>query len=263
MKSWLDFTELSFLGESNYGLYFRAWPPARMNLQEFVALKILVPQSSDHQWRCFAREIRLLHQVSSPWVVQMMEYGHHQGRLYFVMEFAGLGTLARPARRLTLAERLRALSHGARGLHVLHGLGVVHRDVKPAKILVHEGGGKINDLGIAEENFVKERAVPTGSIGFMAPEVAQGQAATISSDIYSLGATLHLVLTGDPIFPFVPLDNLEAALHHVSRVAPRLESHSPHPQLLALARQCLAPRPDERPNSAAWFADQLDAWIPE
>ena len=258
MKKWLDFSELSFLGEANHGLYFRAWPPPRMGLAQSVALKVLVPQSSDHQWHCVAREIRLLDKISSPYVVDMLDYGHHQGRLYFVMEYAAMGTLARPSRRLTRFERLNALAHGTRGLQVLHDLGVVHRDVKPAKILVYEGGGKLNDLGIAEDNFVTQRAVPTGSIGFMAPEVARGGAATVQSDIYSIGATLYLMLTGQGIFPRVPLHDLEAALSHVAESSPLIEDSSRFPKLLELARHCLERDPQKRPESAARVATRLE-----
>jgi serine/threonine protein kinase len=99
-----------------------------------------------------------------------------------------------------LFERVRALAHGTRGLSELHALGVVHRDVKPAKILVHETGGRLNDLGIAEEDFIAKGAIPTGSIGFMAPEVALGHHASPQSDLFSVGATLHLMLTGSRCF---------------------------------------------------------------
>lgn len=259
MKQWLDFRDLVFLGESNYGLYFRARPPARLGVQSDVALKVLIPRSSDDQWRSVAREIAMLEQIASPYVVRLIEAGHDRGRLYFAMEYAVMGTLARPARPLTLTERVRALADGARGLSVLHGLGVVHRDVKPAKILVHEEGGRLNDLGIAEDHFAPRAAVPTGSIGFMAPEVAAGDHASPASDIYSVGATLHLIATGQSIFPKIPRGDVLAALRHVATTPPSLAETEAVPALVALARDCLATAPGDRPTEAAALADRIDA----
>jgi eukaryotic-like serine/threonine-protein kinase len=263
MKQWMDYQDLIFLGESNHGLYFRARPPARLGVDSDVAIKVLVPDSSDHQWKCVAREINHLKQISSPWVVRFLEAGHHKGRLFFAMEYAVMGTLARPSRTLSRYERVRALAHGTRGLGVLHGMGVVHRDVKPAKILVHETGGRLNDLGIAEDNFVEKGAIPTGSIGFMAPEVAMGDHATPRSDLFSVGATLHLILAGASVFPGIPRHDMLAALQHISTTRPTLSDDPRFPALLALARNCLASNPDDRPEHAAAVADRIEAALDE
>jgi serine/threonine protein kinase len=188
----------------------------------------------------------------------MLEAGHLNGRLYYAMEYAVMGTLARPARRLSPFERVRALSDGVRGLAALHALGVIHRDVKPAKILVHEGGGRLNDLGIAEEDFVEAGAIPTGSIGFMAPEVATGEHATKASDLFSVGATLHLILTGQSVFPDIPRQDMLAAIRHVSNVAPSLSEDPRFANLLGVARNCLAVHPGDRLNDALAVADRID-----
>jgi eukaryotic-like serine/threonine-protein kinase len=259
MRDWLDYRDLLFLGESNHGLYYRARPPARLGVDSDVAIKVLVPESSDEQWKCVAREINHLQKISSPWVVRLLDAGHHKGRLFFAMEYAVMGTLARPARPLTRYERVRALAHGTRGLGVLHDIGVVHRDVKPAKILVHETGGRLNDLGIAEDNFVSSGAIPTGSIGYMAPEVARADHATPKSDLYSVGATLHHVLTGASVFPRIPRHDMLAALHHVARTAPVISEGPRFPKLMAVVRDCLAPNPEDRPASATEVADRIEA----
>lgn len=259
MRHWMDYTKLVFMGESNHGLYYRARPPARLGLDHDVAIKVLVADASDFQWRSVAREIRLLERVSSPWVVRFIEAGHKKGQLYYAMEYAVMGTLARPTRRLSLYERVRAVGHGARGLSALHGIGVVHRDVKPAKILVHEDGGRINDLGIAEEDFVTAGAIPTGSIGYMAPEVAQGRHASKQSDIFSLGATLHVMLTGAPVFPQVERSNILQALRHVSSTRPVVADDPRFPELLAVARDCLAEDPGARPDDAEGVAERIEA----
>jgi serine/threonine protein kinase len=259
MKHWMEYSHLVFMGESNHGLYFRARPPARLGLDHDVALKVLVRDASDFQWHSVAREIRLLEQLTSPWVVRLIEAGHQDGQLYYAMEYAVMGTLARPTRRLTLFERVRALAHGTRGLSELHALGVVHRDVKPAKILVHETGGRLNDLGIAEEDFIAKGAIPTGSIGFMAPEVALGHHASPQSDLFSVGATLHLMLTGKPVFPDIQRKDILAALRHVSTTRPVLSEDPRFPELLDVARDCLAEDPKARPGDARTVADRMEA----
>ena len=259
MKHWMDYTHLVFMGESNHGLYFRAKPPARLGMDHEVAIKVLVRDASDFQWHSVAREIRLLEQLSSPWVVRVIEAGHDEGQLFYAMEYAVMGTLARPTRRLSLFERVRALAHGTRGLSELHALGVVHRDVKPAKILVHETGGRLNDLGIAEEDFVAKGAIPTGSIGFMAPEVALGHHASPQSDLFSVGATLHLMLTGKPVFPDVDRQDVLMALRHVSSTRPKVVEDPRFPELLTIAQECLAEDPKERPDDAASVAARIEA----
>lgn len=259
MKTWMDYTNLLFMGESNHGLYFRARPPERLGLAHDVAIKVLVRDATDFQWKSVAREIRLLEKLSSPWVVRLIEAGHKDGQLYYAMEYAVMGTLARPSRKLTTFERVRALAHGAKGLAELHRLGVVHRDVKPAKILVHEEGGRLNDLGIAEEDFLTEGAIPTGSIGFMAPEVAKGRHASPRSDLFSLGATLHLMLTGTPVFPKIDRKDVLAALRHVSGTRPVVSGDPRFPDLLAVARECLAEDPEARPTDAASVAARIEA----
>lgn len=259
MKHWMDYTNLVFMGESNHGLYFRARPPSRLGLDHDVAIKVLVRDASDFQWHSVAREVRLLEQLDSPWVVRLIEAGHQKGQLYYAMEYAVMGTLARPSRRLTLFERMRALAHGTRGLSELHNLGVVHRDVKPAKILVHESGGRLNDLGIAEEDFIAQGAIPTGSIGFMAPEVALGDHASPQSDLFSVGATLHLMLTGAPVFPEVQRQDVLSALQHVASTRPVVSDDPRFPELLSIARDCLAQDPGARPKDAQDVAARIES----
>lgn len=259
MRSFLDFSGLLFLGESNHGLYFRAHPPARLGVDADVVIKVLVRDASDEQWKSVAREIRLLHSLDSEWVVKLYEAGHDDGRLYYAMEYAVMGTLARPGRPLSVHEKVRALSHGARGLHLLHQQGIVHRDIKPAKVLVHESGGKLNDLGIADDTLDRPAAaIPTGSIGFMAPEVARGEHATPASDIFGLGATLHLLLTGTSIYASVPRDDLLSAVQHVAEIPPTLSVDDVPPLLRALMESCLQLEPADRVESAAEVGECLD-----
>lgn len=261
MKTWLDFTDLLFLGESNHGLYFKATPPDRLSIDCDVVIKVLVRDSSDEQWQSVAQEIRLLNELSSEWIVKILDTGHDHGRLYYAMEYAVIGTLARSSRKLTIREKVTALSHGVRGLGLLHEKGIIHRDIKPSKILVHEQGGKLNDLGIAEKHQSDENSIPTGSIGFMAPEIAKGEQAIPASDIFSIGATLHLLLTKKSIYPNVPKTNLLDAVEHVAKVDPVIVFDDSKPLLMDIMLQCLKIDNKDRIKSATEVANRLDLAI--
>ena len=141
-----------------------------------MLLKVLYSGASDHQWKAVAREIRLLSTLKSDYIAPLLDAGHDHGRLYYATDYPSLGTLQEPDHALSLPEKLRALEAGARGLVAIHGAGVIHRDFKPAKIFMGETGGRLTDLGTADETRERQgRAVPTGSLSFMAPEVARGE----------------------------------------------------------------------------------------
>lgn len=260
MRDWLDYTDLTYLGESNHGTYFRARPPARLGTEVGVMLKVLYAGASDHQWHSVAREIRLLGELNSDYIAPLIDVGHHNGRLYYALDYPILGTLEDPRRELTLGEKLEALAAGARGLDALHGAAVIHRDFKPSKIFIGRDGGKLTDLGTADHTHERQGTpVPTGSIGFMAPEVARGYYASVASDVFSLGAALHLVLTGARLYPDIPRRNIVSSLDHVAGTAPVLQLAAVPANLREVVSACLASKPADRPGSAAEVADVIAA----
>lgn len=259
-RDWGGYTDLVLLGESDHGTYFRANPPGRLGIGVKVLLKVLYRGASDHQWHAMAREIRLLSGMQSNYVAPLLDAGHEAGRLYYAIHYPFLGTLADPVRMLSTTEAIRALECGARGLDVLHRSSVVHRDFKPAKIFLSSDGGRLSDLGTADETHERQGApVPTGTIGFMAPEVARGGHATASSDVFSLGASIHQVLVGRGLYPDLPRRNIVACLGHVAEVAPRIESGRLPAGLRSVVTACLAARPADRPESAGKVAQDLAA----
>lgn len=260
MKSWLDYSDLTYLGESNHGAYFRARPPARLNLSDDVILKVLYRGASDHQWHAVAREIRLLTALDSAYVASILDAGHLDGRLYYTLDYPALGTLQEPVRNLNSDEKLAGLQNGALGLEALHQAGVVHRDFKPAKIFMGADGGRLTDLGTADETRERQGTpVPTGSLGFMAPEVARGDHASVASDVYSLGAAMHSVLAGQPVYPDLPRRNIVGALRHVAGAPVALSLSDVPSGLRDIVEACLAPRPGDRPGSAAEVAQAIGA----
>ncbi len=261
MKSFGEYRLIEFLGESNHGVYYRARPPEHLGLTADVTLKILVEDASDEQFHALANEIRVLMRHRSPWLVHVHEPGHVRGRLFYAMEFMSMGTLAEPNVALDVRHRILAVSHAARGLFQLHELGLIHRDFKPAKILLHECGGKLDDLGIAEWEIDHEKPIaPTGSIGYMAPEVARGSSGNRRSDLFAVAATIHFETTGKPLYPDVPRHDLLAAIRHVALESPIIDPALPV-GLRPIVEQGLATDPDARPASALAIAEALDAYL--
>src|SRR5262249_12936171 len=149
-------------------------------------------------------------QLQHPGIVQLYEFGRHDGLPYFTLEYVPGGSLAQylgsgplpPARQAArLVERL------ARGVQYAHEHGIVHRDLKPAKVLLtDEGTPKITDFGLVKRTEVGEGLTATGVVmgtpSYMAPEQAGGQGKAVgpAADVYALGAILYECLTGRPPF---------------------------------------------------------------
>ncbi|WP_067476496.1 serine/threonine-protein kinase [Actinomadura hibisca] len=193
------------------GAFATVWLGHDEELASPVAVKILADHWAQHAEvrERFVQEARLLRRVDSHRLVQVFDIGElPDGRPYFVMTYADLGTLEDllaagpppPNRALALAREV------ARGLRELHGRGIVHRDLKPSNVLVRSGGSggddriMISDLGIARSgDRLSSLTLPAGSPGYMAPEQALIDGAPDHrADVYGLGALTYHLLTGEP-----------------------------------------------------------------
>lgn len=162
-----------------------------------------IPQERER----FASEAKLIAQLESPYVVRVLGAGVHEGRLYYVMEYvegATLGEHVREKGNLSPARSYRMAWALARALESAHKLGIVHRDVKPANVMVDaKGQPRLTDFGLAKgaRSEVRTRTgIILGTPGYLAPEVLEGQPATPAADIYALGCMLYLCLTGRRLF---------------------------------------------------------------
>jgi hypothetical protein len=148
-----------------------------------------------------------------------------QSQQWLVMEYVegtDLAELIRQRGRLTPDEAAPILAQTASALAAAHGAGIVHRDVKPSNILVAPGGQvKLSDFGIARTSSdpsLTQTGLVTGSPAYLSPEVASGQQAAPSSDVWSWGATLYHALEGRP--PYQVGDNLLGALYRIVHEEP-------------------------------------------
>jgi eukaryotic-like serine/threonine-protein kinase len=227
-----------------------------------VAVKLLPPHlADDADFRArFVREARLAGRLSHPNVVRVYDAGETDGRPFIVMEYVSGSSLA-DAGRLAPQRVIELGVQACAGLQHAHDAGVLHRDVKPANLLVSDSGVlKIADFGIAraaESTRHTQAGTLLGTAAYLAPEQIAGDDATAASDIYSLGAVLYELLTGRPPYAFSSLAELAAqqadgAIAPVRDIEPAVPADVEAAVMHALARE-----PGFRPASAAELAQEL------
>jgi serine/threonine protein kinase len=233
-------------------------------LQRPIAVKVLAEHlAADGTFRArFLREARLAGGLSHPNIVQVYDAGDTDGRPFIVMEYVPGRTLADfgqlpPERVAELARQACA------GLQHAHAAGLVHRDVKPANLLLRDDGVlKIADFGIARAAGTTRHTQAgkiLGTAAYLAPEQIAGRDATAASDLYSLAAVLYELLTGRPPYVFGSLADLAAQQADGAIVPVRDLEPSVAPELEAPVMHALAREPRFRPASAADFAHELAA----
>ena len=238
-----------------------------------VAIKVLRPElgsllGPDR----FAREIRIAAALNHPHILPLHDSGAAGGRFYYVMPFvAGESLRQRLAREgpLPIDEAIRIIRQVASALHYAHLQGVIHRDIKPETILLHEGEALVADFGIAlaADAAAGERLTKTGlMVGtpeYMSPEQAAGERTLDArSDVYSLGCVLYELLAGEP--PHTGATARMVIAKRFTEPAPRVRRLRPAvpPAVEQALVRALAREPGDRFPSAAAFADALTAPAP-
>jgi eukaryotic-like serine/threonine-protein kinase len=260
-----DYELIRSLGWGNHGQFFLAKKPARLPVDvEYVAVKVFAGRSTADTFRRATRELKAYAAVPSPYIVSLYDAGQHDGVLYYSMEYMERGSLAEPGKAIGQAEAVAAVRDAALAVAALHAAGLVHRDIKPGNIMLHERGGKLSDLGLAHvvaPGVTVTGMGPVASIEYTDPEQLQGAPAGPATDIWSLGVTLHRVLTGRGIYgDDLPTDDGLLALRKVMSGAVQLAPGLPQPAAVLIA-DCTGPSA-ERPT-AAQFAERLTAMLTE
>jgi eukaryotic-like serine/threonine-protein kinase len=235
-----------------------------VELDRPVAVKLLARElAPDVDVRArFIREARIAARLSHPNVVAVFDTGEEDGLPYIVMEHVAGETLADRVRRGRLRpdEVVEIGRQACAGLEHAHAAGLVHRDVKPANLLLRvDGTLKIADFGIAraaEASRVTAAGTVLGTAAYLAPEQAQGGDVSAAADVYSLGAVLYECLTGQPPYAFESLAELgrkqaEEPIQPVRDLAREVPGY-----LEAAVMQALARVPEHRPAAGA-LADTL------
>ncbi|GAA4239247.1 hypothetical protein GCM10022254_58550 [Actinomadura meridiana] len=208
----------------------------------------------------FAAEARFAAELRHPGIARAYDFGEQDGRAFLVMELVHGEPLDRILARdggLPLEAVLDLLVQAGRALTVAHRAGVVHRDVKPANLMVSPNGIlKITDFGIARQLAAASQTATgmvMGTAHYISPEQAQGLELSPAADLYSLGVVAYECLTGAP--PFDGSTPVEVALRHVREAPAELPARVPA-AARELVMEMLAKEPAGRPVNAAAVADR-------
>jgi serine/threonine protein kinase len=237
-------------------------------LQRSVAVKMILPdqQQTEKFLKRFNREAKTLAGLSHPSIVKVLDYGEHGGTPYLVMEYIPGGTLsARMGKAYSYAEAAAILAPIAHALHHAHQHKVVHRDVKPANILINESGQPmLSDFGIVKLTDTEESqgltatGVVVGTPAYMAPEQIQGKQIDGRADIYALGIVFFELITGRK--PYIANTPIELTLKHLNDPIPRprLIVRDLPPEVEQIVMKSMAKKPEDRYQDMAHFAAVLE-----
>jgi tetratricopeptide (TPR) repeat protein len=238
-----------------------------------VAIKVLAEgyAEDDSVRQRFTREALAAARLSAePNTVTIFDVGEWNERPFIVMEYLPGGSLEEVVRRRGAQEvgpALAWLEQAAGALDAAHRSGVVHRDVKPANLLLdREGAVRVADFGIASaagmDSFTKPGTV-LGTAGYLSPEQARGERATPASDRYALGVVAFELLTASR--PFESESPTAEATAHVNEPVPAISSRRPDlpEQLDGVFARALAKNPPDRYTSCADFVGALRSALAE
>jgi hypothetical protein len=246
-------------GRGGMGVVYRA---TQLGLDRAVALKLVAPErAADPSFRArFEREARVAAAIEHPNVIPVYEAGEEDGRLYLLMRWVpgtDLQALLLRSGRLGHVHAATVVAQVAAGLDAAHAVGLVHRDVKPANVLLggEDGSGHVylSDFGLTLDPSADTRVTNTGewfgTVDFMAPEQFEGDRPDARTDVYALGCVLNAALTGEPPFPRGSVPG--TILAHLNDPPPRPSATPGVPQAFdAVVASALAKRPSDRYRSA-------------
>jgi serine/threonine protein kinase len=269
------------IGQGGMGLVFKA---LHRRMKRTVALKVLSPSVCKNKSLVarFQREVQAAARLEHPHIVHAFDADEAAGTYFLVMQYVegkDLSTIVKSKGALPLEQAVNCVLHAALGLEYAHEQGLIHRDVKPANLLLDSTGTvKILDMGLARfEDATQGQAELTntgavmGTVDYMAPEQALStKSADARSDIYSLGITLWYLATGRPAYSGESL--MARMLAHRETPIPSLveelrpkSAGAPVPGLLTtldgVFRKMVAKKPEDRYQSMSDVVDALESCL--
>jgi predicted Ser/Thr protein kinase len=254
------------LGEGGFGQAYLAY---NNGLRRRCVLKVLTDIDNPGFVARFYREAQVMANLEHPTIPRVHEVATTKaGQPFFVMEFVdgkSLGDhLADEGGTLDVGEAARLVADAAEGLAAAHEMGVIHRDVKLANLLVNKRGQiKVIDFGIAQRTIEDGQSANTvagqifGTPRYMSPEQALGKALGPESDFYALGVVLFILLTGQSPFEGTPLEMMTAHVHEVPPKLAHVAGTAFPPAIETLVARLLAKDPAARFSNGEELAADL------
>ncbi|MBN1205082.1 MAG: protein kinase [Myxococcaceae bacterium] len=263
---WERYQPVRFLGQGGMGRVYLAYDPI---LRRNVALKF-VRGDDPELLRRFVSEAQAQARVEHERVCKVYEVGEVQGQPFIAMQYVSGRSLHELTRELSVEQKVMVVQQATEGVHAAHRAGLIHRDIKPSNILVERGeDGRwkpyVMDFGLARD-WQRETTVTGTVLGtphYMAPEQARGEVSQLDrrADVYSLGATLYFLLTGQTP---IPGSNALEVLSNLATQEPRplraLNRNVPA-DLEAIVLKCLEREPSARYDSARALAEDLGRFL--
>jgi serine/threonine-protein kinase len=262
------------IGEGGMGVVYQA---NHALLRRSTAIKLLSPEKTgETNLKRFEQEVRLTARLTHPNTVTVFDFGHTpDGLFYYAMELldgADLEQIIEVGGPMPTGRALKVLSELAGALEEAHGIGLIHRDIKPGNVILCTQGGKpdvakLVDFGLVKELVEGEDAGITrpdtvlGTPRYLAPEVARSpDEVGERSDLYAVGAVGYFLLTGHHVFEGRTL--VEIMGHHMHTEPQSLSEKRGEPvaeDVETLILDCLAKSPDARPASARALLQRIFA----
>ncbi len=253
------------VAEGGMGAVYRA---RHRQTGQVVAIKIMPAHMAANAvlLKRFEQEFRAASRLDHPNIVRALDYGDTGTTPYLVMEFVdgeSIGQKIERDGRMPEVDAIRLIAQVAQGLHRAHKQGLIHRDVKPDNVMItRDGQAKLLDLGLVKEVDADLNLTRTGrGLGtphFMAPEqFRNAKNADIRCDIYSLGATLYMMVTGE--LPFKSNGPLDAWMKKMNNelVPPRQIVPGLSERVDWAIRRAMSPDPAQRPATCREFVEDL------
>ena len=237
-------------------------------LNRTVAVKVLFPELAHDEAfvERFRREARAAASLNHHNIVSVYDFGEDEGSWFIVMEYVegrNLRDIIRSEGQMDPARTAELGAEVAAALAAAHAQGIIHRDVKPANVLISADAGtvKVADFGIARAAGARQGLTMPGTVlgtaTYLSPEQAQGAEVDFRTDVYSLGMVLYEMLAGRP--PFTGDSPVAVAYQQLSQTAPPPSTHNPDvpPALDAIVMRAMSKKPDDRQATAEEIREEL------
>ncbi|HEV7196417.1 MAG TPA: protein kinase [Pedococcus sp.] len=255
------------IGRGVHGRVFLATAPPRLSADEAqVAVKVFSTDAAEDGFAAMVEELRTFADLASPRLIRLYDAGLEGRTAFCTMRFEPLGSLGSPKREVSRRDRVLAVARAAQAAHELHEAGLAHRGIRPANILIASTGAVLSEPAVAQLLSRGEHLTGLGTRGdardleFVDPALMRGATPGRPSDIWALGVTLHIALTGFGLYPALTSADPMVAARMFLRTRPEPDAGLSGRERAVVGR-AIHPDARERYPTAASLADDIDGLV--